>query len=87
MIDALFHCEYYEDQSIAIHFLERMKREYTPELFSLIFKLFNCIVNWAHTDHVSHTVLAAFLNDGIIQLHDFDRWLISPHKWKRCAVP
>lgn len=88
LLDELFHGGHYEDQSIAIRFLERMRGEYTPELFGRIYSWFDpCIKNWAHTDFISQKVLAPFLDDGVAELHDFDEWLASPYKWRRRAVP
>lgn len=78
----------YEEASIAIGFMVRLRDKYNKSLFNTVGKWFErYIVNWAHCDVACHTVLHSFLADKVIGFKDLLAWTDSPYRWKRRAVP
>lgn len=86
--DKLIASGKYEEASYAISFLYSNAEKLTPEMFEKTGNwLENGIVNWAHTDFLSGKVLAYFINNKIIKIEAFKKWVQSVSIWKRRAVP
>lgn len=78
----------YEATSILLMLLNRMQKQYTPELFKELASWFALgIRNWAHADMLGMFILPEFMKQGLIRMNDFDSWLISPYKFQQRCVP
>ncbi len=78
----------YEEKSIAINFMIRLKDQYNKQLFNTMGKWFGRYINnWAHCDWACHDILYYFITDKIVSLKEFSEWTKSPYKWKRRAMP
>ena len=78
----------YEEASIAIMFMVKLRSQYNKSLFNTVGKWFEKhITNWAHSDVASHSILYLFLSDKVVEFKHFLAWTNSPHRWKRRAVP
>lgn len=74
----------FEEISIALGFMERLRGKYNKSLFNNVGKWFEkYIINWAHCDGTCHIIVYAFLADGVIDFKDLLAWADSPHRWKR----
>ena len=88
LCDHLLSSGKYEEASIAIEFMVRLRDTYNKSLFNTVGKWFEkYIINWAHCDVACHTVLYPFLADKVIGFKDLLAWTDSPYRWKRRAVP
>ncbi len=84
----LFSTGKYEFGSLAILLLKHHRDELNREVFFWIMKwLDNGVENWAHVDMICSSLLSVFLENGIVELPDFESWRISESKWTRRAVP
>lgn len=87
LCDHLLSSGKYEEASIAIGFMVRLRDTYNKSLFNTVGKWFEkYITNWAHCDVACHTVLHPFLADKIIGFRDLLAWTSSPYRWKRRAA-
>jgi len=78
----------YEETSIAIGFIARLRNHYNKSLFNTIGRWFEkYIKNWAHCDTACGNVLYPFVEDRVVDFKDLLRWADSPAKWRRRAVP
>jgi 3-methyladenine DNA glycosylase AlkD len=78
----------YEEASIAIRFIVRLRNHYNKSLFNTIGQWFEkYIKNWAHCDAACGDVLYPFIEDKVVDLKDLLKWADSPAKWRRRAVP
>ncbi len=88
LCDNLLSSAKYEEASIAIQFMIRLKDHYNKSLFNTIGRwLERYINNWAHCDEACRNILYQFLADKIIEFKDLLAWTDSPYRWKRRAVP
>lgn len=77
----------YEEASIAIEFMVRLRDKYNKSLFNTVGKWFEkYIINWAHCDVACGSVVYPFLADSVVDFKDLLAWTSSPHRWKRRAV-
>lgn len=77
----------YEEASIAIHFMVKLRDKYNKSLFNTVGKWFEkYIINWAHCDVACHSILYPFLADSVVDFKDLLAWTSSSHRWKRRAV-
>jgi len=78
----------YEETSVAITLVARLREEYTREAFGGLARWFRCgIGNWAHTDVLCGEVLSHFVVNGIVRLEELGEWRDSAFKYQRRAVP
>jgi 3-methyladenine DNA glycosylase AlkD len=78
----------YEEASFAFELATDLRDTYTPQAFQRIARWFDGgIRNWAHTDVFSGSVLADFVDDGVVPLEAFAEWRTAADKFKRRAVP
>jgi len=84
----LFSTGKYEFGTLAILLLKHHRDELNREVFFWIMKwLDNGVENWAHVDMICSSLLSVFLENGIVELPDFESWRISESRWTRRAVP
>lgn len=77
----------YEEVSIALAFMARLRKKYNKTLFNTVGKWFErYIINWAHCDGACHTIVYAFLADKVVDFKDLLLWADSPYRWKRRAA-
>ncbi|KPL04608.1 MAG: hypothetical protein AMJ90_00105 [candidate division Zixibacteria bacterium SM23_73_2] len=77
----------YEEKSIAIDFIIRLKEDYNKALFNKMGKWFEKYVdNWAHSDWACSDVLYHFIAKKIITSKELLQWTKSPSRWKRRAA-
>jgi len=87
LCDHLMSTGKYEEASIAITFMVKLREQYNKSLFYTMGKWFEkYIVNWAHSDVASHSILYLFLSDKVIGFKDLLAWTDSPYRWKRRAA-
>jgi 3-methyladenine DNA glycosylase AlkD len=87
LCDHLMSTGKYEEASIAITFMVKLRDQYNKSLFNTMGKWFEkYIVNWAHSDVASHSILYLFLADKVIGFKDLLAWADSPYRWKRRAA-
>ncbi|MGB8656753.1 MAG: DNA alkylation repair protein [Candidatus Zixiibacteriota bacterium] len=87
LCDHLMGTGKYEEASIAITFMVKLRSQYNKSLFNAVGKWFEkYITNWAHSDVASHAILYPFLTDKVIEFKDLLVWADSPHRWKRRAA-
>jgi len=87
LCDHLMSSGKYEEANIACAFMSRLRNQYSKSLFDTVGKWFErYVTNWAHCDSACHTILYAFLTDGVIEFKDLLVWANSPHRWKRRAA-
>jgi len=87
LCDHLMSTGKYEEASIAITFMVKLRGQYNKRLFNTVGKWFEkYVTNWAHSDIASHSVLYFFLSDKVVEFNDLFSWTDSPHRWKRRAV-
>jgi 3-methyladenine DNA glycosylase AlkD len=78
----------YEEASFAFEFAKDFRDTYTPAAFQRIAQWFDGgIRNWGHTDVFSGSVLADFVDDGVVPLAALADWRTAADKFKRRAVP
>jgi 3-methyladenine DNA glycosylase AlkD len=78
----------YEEKSIAINFVMRLRESYTKALFKTMGKWFEKYIDdWATCDVACGHVLYHFLNNKIVSFKELLEWTESSSKWKRRAVP
>lgn len=78
----------YEEASIAISFITKLRKYYNSSLFNTLGGWFEkYVTNWAHCDVACSKVLYQFLEDKIIDFKDLLSWADSSGKWRRRAVP
>ena len=78
----------YEETSIAIRFIERLRNSYNKNLFNTMGRWFEkYIKNWAHCDTACSEVLYPFIEDKIVDFKDLLKWADSSGRWRRRAVP
>lgn len=78
----------YEEKSIAIDFMIKLREKYNKGLFNAMGKWFGRYIdNWAHCDWACHDILYNFITDKVVSFKEFLEWTKSPCKWKRRAVP
>lgn len=87
LCDDLMQHGRFEEQSLAILFLEQQKENYTKETFSRIGKWFDFIDNWATTDVLCMLVMPEFLMKEILSFEEFKAWNSAESEWQRRAVP
>jgi 3-methyladenine DNA glycosylase AlkD len=74
----------FEEISIALGFMERLRGKYNKSLFNTVGQWFEkYIINWAHCDGACHTIVYSFLADGVVDFKNLLAWTDSPHRWKR----
>jgi 3-methyladenine DNA glycosylase AlkD len=74
----------FEEISIALGFMERMRDKYNKSLFNTVGKWFEkYIINWAHCDGACGSIVYPFLAGGVVEFKDILTWTGSPHRWKR----
>jgi len=77
----------YEEKSIAIDFMIRLKEYYNKRFFNTVGKWFGKYIdNWAHCDWACHHILYHFIADKIVTFKEFLKWTESPDRWKRRAA-
>jgi len=77
----------YEEASIAIGFMVRLRDKYNKSLFNTVGKWFEkYIANWAHCDGACGSIVYAFLADKVVEFKDLLAWTQSPFRWKRRAA-
>jgi len=77
----------FEEISIALGFVERLRDKYSKSLFNTVGKWFErYIVNWAHCDGACGNIVYPFLADKVIDFKDLLAWTQSPSRWKRRAA-
>jgi 3-methyladenine DNA glycosylase AlkD len=77
----------FEEASIALGFMEWLRKEYNKSLFNIVGKWFEkYITNWAHCDGACGNVVYKFLADKVVEFKDLIAWTQSPHRWKRRAA-
>jgi 3-methyladenine DNA glycosylase AlkD len=87
LCDDLMSSGKYEEASIAITFMVKLRSQYNKSLFNTIGKWFEkYITNWAHSDVSSHNIVYLFLSDKAVEFKDLLAWTNSPHRWKRRAA-
>jgi 3-methyladenine DNA glycosylase AlkD len=87
LCDHLMSSGKYEEASIAIMFMVKIRSQYNKSLFNTVGKWFEkYIINWAHSDVASHAILYPFLIDNVIAFKDLLAWADSPYRWKRRAA-
>jgi len=87
LCDHLMSTGKYEEASIAITFMVKLRGQYNKSLFSTVGKWFEkYVTNWAHSDVASHSILYLFLSDKVVEFNDLFAWTDSTHRWKRRAV-
>jgi 3-methyladenine DNA glycosylase AlkD len=78
----------YEETSIAIRFIVRLRNYYNKSLFNTMGRWFEKYVkNWAHCDTACSEVLYSFIEDKIVDFKDLLKWADSSGRWRRRAVP
>ncbi len=84
----LFATGKYEFGSLAVLLIKHHRDELNRDVFNWIQKwLDHGVENWAHADMICSSLLSIFLENGIVELPDFEPWLSSESKWTRRAVP
>jgi 3-methyladenine DNA glycosylase AlkD len=87
LCDHLISSGKYEEASIAITLVVKLRSRYNKSLFNIVGRWFEKnITNWAHSDVASHNILYLFLSDKVVDFKDLFVWADSPHRWKRRAV-
>ena len=77
----------FEEASIALGFMERLRKGYSSSLFNTVGKWFGrYIVNWAHCDGACGNIVYPFLADEVVDFKDLLAWAQSPSRWKRRAA-
>ena len=77
----------FEEISIALGFMERLRDKYSKSLFNTVGKWFErYIVNWAHCDGACGNIVYPLLADKVIDFKDLLAWTQSPSRWKRRAA-
>jgi 3-methyladenine DNA glycosylase AlkD len=77
----------FEEISIALSFMRRLREKYNKSLFNTVGRWFEkYIINWAHCDGACHTIVYAFVADKVVDFKDLLDWTASPHRWKRRAA-
>lgn len=84
----LFSTGKYEFGSLAILLLKNKRDELNRDVFGWIKKwLDSGVENWAHVDMICSSLLSVFLENGIVELPDFEPWRESESRWTRRAIP
>jgi 3-methyladenine DNA glycosylase AlkD len=74
----------FEEISIAIHFMARLRDKYSKSLFGTVGRWFErYIINWAHCDGACSIIVYPFLADKVVEFKDLLAWTESQHRWKR----
>ncbi len=78
----------WEEKSIAINFMMRLREDYNKTLFRQMGKWFEKYIDdWASCDVACSRVLYHFIADKIVSFKEFLEWTESSSKWRRRAVP
>ncbi|HNV34486.1 MAG TPA: DNA alkylation repair protein [Bacillota bacterium] len=78
----------YEEGNVAIGLVKRLHKQYTSDTFKDIESWYGMgIRNWAHDDGLCGDVVSVLLANGHALLSDLSRWVKSPYKYQRRAVP
>jgi 3-methyladenine DNA glycosylase AlkD len=78
----------YEEASIAIGFIVRLRNYYNKSLFNTMGRWFEkYIKNWAHCDVACGDILYPFIEDKVVDFKELLKWTDSSAKWRRRAVP
>jgi 3-methyladenine DNA glycosylase AlkD len=86
--DLLVRTGKYEEASVAIVLVSKLREEYTPDAFAHLGTWFHGgIRNWAHNDVLCGEVLQDFLIRAVVPLDALSEWRASEHKYRRRAVP
>jgi len=84
----LFESGKYEETSFVLIIIKELPKQYNRQVFDGISKFFDFgIYNWAHADTLGMFIMPKFLKQGIVEVSDFQPWLVSPHKFQRRTVP
>ncbi len=87
MCEHLLSSGKYEEASIAIEFMARLRDKYNKSLFNTIGKWFEkYIINWAHCDGACGNIVYPFLANNVVDFKDILTWVQSPSRWKRRAA-
>jgi len=87
LCESLLKTGKFEEISIALGFMERLRDEYNKPLFNTVGKWFEkYIINWGHCDGACHTIVYSFLADKVVDFKDLLAWADSPHRWRRRAA-
>jgi hypothetical protein len=74
--------------SLAVLLIKHHRDEAEPGMCSLDSKVVDHgVENWAHADMICSSLLSIFLRNGIVELPDFEPWLIRKANGTRRAVP
>lgn len=86
--EILFASGKYEEGSMAIRFIKRLRDELDASAVPRFAAWFRAgIRNWAHTDVLCGEVIAPLLAGGRIELSAIAPWIHSDRKYQRRAVP
>jgi 3-methyladenine DNA glycosylase AlkD len=86
--DELVNSEKFEEPTIFLLLLDGLHKNFTIETFRIIETWFaKSINNWAHADTLGMYILPKFLLSKIVNIYDFDSWILSPYKFQRRCVP
>ena len=78
----------YEEASIAIGFIRRLRDHYNKSLFNTMGRWFEkYIKNWAHCDTAASEILYPFIEDDVVDFKYLLKWADSSGRWRRRAVP
>lgn len=78
----------WEEKSIAINFMARMRENYNKTLFNKMGIWFEKYIDdWATCDVACGHVLYHFLTNKVISFKELLEWTESSSKWRRRAVP
>jgi 3-methyladenine DNA glycosylase AlkD len=87
LCESLLKAGKFEEVSVALGFMERLRDEYNKTMFNTVGKWFEkYIINWGHCDAACHTIVYSFLADKVVDFRDLLAWADSPHRWKRRAA-
>jgi 3-methyladenine DNA glycosylase AlkD len=78
----------YEEPSFAVMFYKTFVKRFDRKIFDdIAFWYEKGINNWAHSDFVSGELLFPLLKKEIIDIKDFEPWIVAANKFQRRAVP
>jgi 3-methyladenine DNA glycosylase AlkD len=78
----------HEMASLGLLLMNGLPREYTSETFTTIESWFSIgIRDWAHADITGSYILSKFIDQNVVSIYDFEKWLYSPYKFQRRCVP
>lgn len=78
----------YEEASFAIRLMVSYQDQFQSSHFEQFGEwLEKGIVNWGHTDVLCSLILSEFLKNNLVDIQTLGKWVTSPSKWKRRAIP